>query len=294
MKNVTLVTGSGSGFGNLIAKSLAKKGEKVYASMRNITSKNKESALALTTWAAENQLDLSVIELDVTNATSVHNAIDHILEKEEHIDVVVNNAGGGGMGALESYNDEQFKKTFEVNLYGVINVTKAVIPTMRKHKKGLIINVSSAVGRFAFPLMAPYVSSKWAVEGLTQSLNAELAPVGIDAVILEPGAFPTTDFFSKMEAYSPTNNEAIREYGELAEMPEQFSAMMGDLVAAGEAPDPQMIADAVIKLVDLPAGNRPLRTVVDFMLGKEINQFNEKSDELQQLAFESFQPRSAA
>jgi len=294
MKNVTLITGSGSGFGNLIAKSLAKKGEKVYASMRNIATKNKETALALTTWAIEKKLDLYVVELDVTNASSVHRAIDQILEKEERIDVVVNNAGGGGMGALESYNDEQFKKTFEVNLYGVINVIKAVIPTMREHKKGLIINVSSTVGRFAFPLMAPYVSSKWAVEGLTQSLNAELAPVGIDAVIIEPGAFPTTDFFSKMEYYSPSNNEALTEYGDLAGMPEQFSSMMGSLVEAGEAPDPQMIADAVIKLIDLPAGNRPLRTVVDFMLGNEIRQFNEKSDKIQLLAFESFQPRDAA
>lgn len=290
MEKVIIVTGSGSGFGKLTAKTLAKKGEKVYASMRNITTKNKKNAQELTNWASDNSCKLEVIELDVTDSKSVHRAIDQILEKEGVIDVVINNAGGGGMGVLESYNDEQFKKTFDVNLFGVINVTKAVIPSMREHKKGLIINVSSAVGRFGFPLMAPYVSSKWAVEGLTQSLFAELAPVGIDAVIIEPGAFPTTDFFGKMDAYSPTNTEIIKEYGDLANMPQQFSSMMEGMVTAGEAPSPQAVADAVVELINLPAGKRPLRTVVDFMLGREISKYNEVTDDLQKLAFESFTP----
>lgn len=289
MKKIALVTGSSSGFGYLTSKTLAEKGSKVYASMRNVGSKNAEKAKELEAWASENNVELEAIELDVTDPASVKNAIDTIISKEGQLDVVVNNAGGGAMGVLESYTIDEFKKTFEVNVYGVVNVTNAVVPHMREKGSGLIINVSSTLGRFVFPLLAPYNASKWAVEGLTQTLNAELGALGVDAVIVEPGAFPTTEFFNNMGPFAPANGEVLGSYGDLAGMPQMFSEMMGNMVASGQAPDPQQVADAVSGLVETPQGQRPLRTVVDFMLQDIVTEYNEQSVALQQQAMSMFQ-----
>lgn len=288
MKKVILVTGTSTGFGNIISKTLAEEGHKVYASMRNLASKNAEKSKELRNWASENNVDLETIELDVTSEQSIKSAVDQIISTDKQIDVVINNAGGGGMGVMESFTLEEFKRTFDVNLFGVVSVCNAIIPSMRKNREGLIINVSSTVGRFAMPLMAPYVSSKWAVEGLTQTMNAELAAVGIDSVIVEPGAFPTTDFFGNSEYFSPKNQEAMANYGPLQQMPEQFSTMLQGMVKSGDAPDVKLVADACSTLINTPKGERPLRTVVDFMMAEPITEFNDKSSELQKEAMGAF------
>ncbi len=181
MKQTILITGSSSGIGKATAKLFAEKGWNVAATMRTPA---KGADLA----AIEN---IEVIQLDVTDKNSINNAVTETLEKFGRIDVVLNNAGYGTFGPLEYATDEQSRKLFDTHLFGVIDITKAVLPAMREQKSGIIFNVSSIGGSVTFPLISLYHSAKWAMEGLSESLSFELAPLGIKVKILQPGAIGT-------------------------------------------------------------------------------------------------------
>lgn len=181
MKKTVLITGASSGFGKVTAKLFHAHGWNVIATMR---SPEKETELA----ALSNVL---VSKLDVTDILSIQNTVAAGIEKFGKIDVLVNNAGYGAMGALEAATDEQVKQQFDVNFFGLIDVTKAVLPGMRQHRSGVIINVSSVGGRVTFPFCSLYHATKFAVEGLTESLQYELNPFGIRLKIVEPGGYKT-------------------------------------------------------------------------------------------------------
>ena len=277
---VILITGTSSGFGNLTAKTLAKDGHKVYATMRDSEGKNADSAKKL------NNIDnIKVLDLDVTDDNSVRETVKKIIEAEGKIDVVVNNAGISGSGLTEAYTIEQAKQMFDVNTLGPMRVDRAVLPQMRKQKSGLIIQISSVVGRIVFPYFGAYIASKFAVEAIAQTYSMELQPLGIDSVIIEPGAYPT-ELFSKMIA--PEDKEVLSEYGEMAKAPEQMFESMGEMFEGPDAPKPQYIADAVKKLVDMEAGKRPLRTVVDVMTGQIAEDLNKASDKAQAEMMKAF------
>ena len=180
MSKVILITGCSTGFGYMNSKALAQKGNTVYASMRDIEGKNAKPAAELNEWALQQGVSLKTLDLDVTNEDSIQNAVKHILSEQDGIDVLVNNAGWGSVGFIETYSTEQIKQQFEINVFGLVNVTKAVIPSMRKNRTGLIINISSIVGRAVFPMFSMYSASKHAVEGMSQSWKYELAPIGVD------------------------------------------------------------------------------------------------------------------
>jgi len=271
---VILITGTSSGFGNLTAKTLAIDGHKVYATMRDSEGKNADSAKEL------NSTDnIKVLDLDVTDDNSVRETVKKIIEAEGKIDVVVNNAGISGSGLTEAYTIEQAKQMFDVNTLGPMRVDRAVLPQMRKQKSGLIIQISSVVGRVVFPYFGAYIASKFAVEAIAQTYSMELQPLGIDSVIIEPGAYPT-ELFSKM--IGPKDKDVLSEYGEMAKAPEQMFKSMGEMFKGPDAPKPQLIADAVKKLVDMEAGKRPLRTVVDTMTGQIVEELNKASDKSQE------------
>ena len=257
-KKVVLITGTSSGFGWLAANSCAAQGHKVYATIRD--AKGRNAAKAKTLAQVEN---IEVLEVDVTNGKSVTDAIATVIEKEDRIDVLVNNAGLYATGIAETFTAEDLEKVLDVNLNGPWRTIRAVLPQMRKQGEGLIINVSSVAGRFSFPFQMAYNISKFAVEGLTECLHYEVRPLGVDVVCLQPGAFPT-DILGKIVTGSDT--AVIAKYGELANVPEQIGAGIGQMFEAMK-PNPQLIADAIVQLIDTPKGKRPLRTVVDPVTG---------------------------
>ncbi len=183
---VAIVTGSATGIGYETAVHLAKNGFHTYATMRNLQKANGITELAKT----EN-LPLSLIQLDVTDDISVTKAIDTVINESGRIDVLVNNAGYGLVGSVEDMSIEEMKAQYETNIFGVFRVTKAVLPHMRKQHGGSIVNISSIAGRIALPLYSAYVSTKFAVEGLSESMAYELEPFGIKVAIIEPGAIKT-------------------------------------------------------------------------------------------------------
>ncbi|MGZ3756017.1 MAG: SDR family oxidoreductase [Mucilaginibacter sp.] len=181
MKNTVLITGASSGFGKAAAKLFHTKGWNVIASMRSPEKETDLSALN----------GILITKLDVTDQFSIQNAVHDGIEKFGKIDVLVNNAGYGALGALEAATEDEVKKQFDVNLFGLIAVTKAILPGMREQKSGTIINVSSVGGRVTFPFSSLYHATKFAVEGLTESMQYELNPLGINLKIVEPGGYKT-------------------------------------------------------------------------------------------------------
>jgi NAD(P)-dependent dehydrogenase (short-subunit alcohol dehydrogenase family) len=185
-KNVALVTGSSSGIGFETALILARNGFHTYASMRNL-----EKSKDITQIAHKEKLPLQVVKLDVNSDTSVKDAVDQIVKENKIIDVLINNAGYGLFGSLEDTSIEEIKAQFETNFFGVIRVTQQVLPVMRKQKSGTIVNVSSVGGRIGLPCLSAYHSTKFAVEGLSESMSYELDSFGIRVVIIEPGVIRT-------------------------------------------------------------------------------------------------------
>ena len=182
MKQVAIITGCSSGIGYETSILLAKNGFKTYATMRNTDKGNKLKEIA-----EKENVDLKIIKLDVTDDHSIKNAINEIVQETNRIDVLVNNAGNNIAGAVEDLSIEEFKEQFETNFFGLIRVTKEVLPIMRKQRMGIIVNVSSIVGKMAIPLNSAYVSSKFAVEGFSESIRYELEDFGIKVILIEPG-----------------------------------------------------------------------------------------------------------
>ena len=182
MKQVAVITGCSSGIGYETSILLAKNGFKTYATMRNTDKGNKLKEIA-----EKENVDLKIIKLDVTDDHSIKNAIKEIVQETNRIDVLVNNAGNNIAGAVEDLSIEEFKEQFETNFFGLIRVTKEVLPIMRKQRMGIIVNVSSIVGKMAIPLNSAYVSSKFAVEGFSESIRYELEDFGIKVILIEPG-----------------------------------------------------------------------------------------------------------
>jgi NAD(P)-dependent dehydrogenase (short-subunit alcohol dehydrogenase family) len=212
MKNsqkVAIVTGCSSGFGMQAAITLANVGYYVIATIRNMKKDNELRALATESGVMEN---INITQLDVTDEQSVE-AFAKTIKQFEKVDVLVNNAGYACAGFLEELPLETVKKQFETNLFGVVAITKLVIPYMRKQQSGHIINMSSISGLVGFPGLSPYVSSKHALEGLSESLRLELSPFQIKVVVIEPGSFKTNIWsirdelqFSKTSPYSAMGN----------------------------------------------------------------------------------------
>jgi len=207
MKKTVLITGASSGFGKAAAKLFDTNNWNVIATMRS-----PEKETELTTLS-----DVFITKLDVTDNLSIQNAVAAGIEKFGKIDVLVNNAGYGALGVFEAATEEQVKQQFDVNLFGLIAVTKAVLPGMRQQKSGTIINVSSVGGRVTFPFSSLYHATKFAVEGLTESMQYELNPLGIRFKIIEPGGYKTEfagrsmTLFSAdgLDEYQPALNKFI-------------------------------------------------------------------------------------
>lgn len=185
-KKVAVVTGSSSGIGLETSLLLARNGFYTYVTMRNL-----DKSKTITDLKQKEKLSLEVLKLDVTTDESVKEAIHRITNEQGRIDVLVNNAGYALVGPFEELSIEEFKEQFETNVFGVIRVTQSVLPIMRRQKCGTIVNISSIAGKIGFPLTSAYVSSKFALEGLCESMACEVEQFGIKVILIEPGVIKT-------------------------------------------------------------------------------------------------------
>lgn len=192
IQKVAVITGSSSGIGLETALMLARNGFTTYATMRT-----PEKDVMIRNAGEKENLPIKVIQLDVTDINSVRNAIDRINSEAGRIDTLVNNAGYALVGAFEDLSMEEIKSQYETNLFGVIKVTQSVLPTMRRQRSGRILNLSSGAGIFGYPGGSAYVSTKFAIEGLSESIAYELEPFGIKVILIEPG-FIQTNFANAM------------------------------------------------------------------------------------------------
>lgn len=268
MKNV-IITGTSNGFGHKAAKDFADKGYQVFATMRNPEGKNANAKANL-----ENHSNhITVVDMDVTSNESVEQAMDVIMAKAENIDILINNAGIMYIGITEAFSVEQARFQMETNYFGAIRVIQAVLPSMRKEKSGLIINTSSLVGRMSPPFFGTYTATKHALEGYTQALRYEVSPFGVDVALVEPGPFGTGLLAS---GQVPAHAEVLETYGELAGVPAAMGEEFSKMLQSEDAPDPQWVVDAYVKLAELPQGERPTRTVVGITWGTdEINELTQ-------------------
>jgi NAD(P)-dependent dehydrogenase (short-subunit alcohol dehydrogenase family) len=210
---VAVVTGSSSGIGFETSLLLAKNGFFTYATMRNLDKSNKIIDLKL-----KEKLPLEVLELDVTDDKSVKEAIEMIANEQGTVNVLVNNAGYALVGPLEELSIQEFKEQFETNVFGAIRVTQAVLPIMRKQRHGTIVNISSIAGRIGFPLTSAYVSSKFALEGLSESMAYEIDQFGITVILIEPGVIKTNfDHNLKLGKKVSTTNDRNSPYADITE-----------------------------------------------------------------------------
>ena len=185
-QKVAVVTGSSSGLGYEISLMLARNGFLKYATMRNLNkSENIKSV------ASKENLPIRINQLDVTDDVSVKNTVQAILSETGRIDVLVNNAGYVLNGAFEDLAMDEIKTQYDTNVFGLIRTTQTVLPIMRRQKSGIIVNISSGAGRFGYPGQSAYISTKFAVEGLSESMSYELEPFGIKVVVVEPGVIRT-------------------------------------------------------------------------------------------------------
>src|SRR5437588_1455947 len=282
MAQTILVTGSTSGLGRLTVETLARQGYRVFAGMRAAAGKNAPAAEELRALAQREQLALHIVEIDVTDATSVERAIKAIIETTGRLDVVVNNAGVSYSGPLEAFTPEQVRQQFETNVFSVLRVNRAVLPQMREQGSGLLLQIGSISGRLALPFLGLYGATKFALEGLTESYRYELAPFGIDAAIIEPGTYPTTISANRQVA-ADTERFALYQAGIDA-----FTVPFYAENRSATPPDPQEVADAVASVIAQPAGERPLRTVVAPVAQRRAPQaLNDAATQAKQSFFEA-------
>lgn len=256
-----LITGCSSGFGLNAAKYLARQGHPVYATMRNVGSTNQSVARDLRAFADIEGVSLTVEEMDVTSDKSVEAAVAEM----PVVDVVINNAGLGYGGPVESFTSVQVLQQLDLNIVGTFRVAKAVLPGMRERKRGLIIQVSSTAGRAAFPGFGVYHASKWGLEGMSEAMRYELAPLGIDVVIVEPGPFSTNFFGNIVEG---ADGERASAYGHVAAFGEGFTQMVTEAFENEDAPtDPMVVVETFERLIEMAPGERPLRTIAGLDFG---------------------------
>jgi NAD(P)-dependent dehydrogenase (short-subunit alcohol dehydrogenase family) len=279
MKNI-IITGSSSGFGFKAAKDFADKGNKVFATMRKPDGKNAEKKAELEGHSS----NIKVLDMDVTDDTSVKNAINAVLAEASNIDIVINNAGIMYLGITEAFSVEQAKFQMETNYFGAIRVMQAVLPNMRKSGAGLIINTSSLVGRMSPPFFGTYTATKHALEGYSQALRYEVSPFGVDIVLVEPGPFGTGLLAS---GQAPAHSEVLETYGELAGVPTTMGENFAQMLQSEDAPDPQWVVDAYLKLAEMPTGKRPTRTVVGITWG--VDEINELTQSIQDRVLKEMQ-----
>jgi NAD(P)-dependent dehydrogenase (short-subunit alcohol dehydrogenase family) len=255
---VVVVTGASSGFGKLTVLELARRGHTVIATMRDVEGRNGPIRSELIDTAKAEGNPLQVLEMDVADDASVNAAINAVIARHGRIDALINNAGTMFVGITEAYTIEDVERQFAVNFFGAARADRAVLPHMRAAGGGLLVHVTSLMGRLIFPFFGVYSASKFALEALAESYRYELSSFGIDSVIVEPGPFPSNLLPSSPE---PSDDRVLASYGQVAAIPGHIKASSNQAHDPAHPPRPQLVADAIARLVEATE-RRPLRTVV--------------------------------
>jgi len=278
-KQVVLITGSSTGFGRLFVDTLARKGHTVFATMRDPGGRNAKNASEIGTLAEKDSLPIHVLELDVTDDASVDRAVGAAVAKAGRIDVAINNAGYYLSGLEEAVTTEQARRLMDTNFLGPVRVNRAVLPHMRRQRSGVLIHVSSGAGRVVIPSAGFYCASKFALEALAEAYSYELAAQGIESVILEPGQYETPVFGNTVKAADEARTST---YGAAQELPAKINAALSS--TAGNA---QEVADAVLRIIETPAGEKQLR----YFIGPQdfgVDEINALSKQVQGKVLEAF------
>jgi len=269
MEKVAVVTGTSSGIGFESALALAREGYYTYATMRDITKSDKIKELG-----QKENLKIDVLELDVDDENSVKTAIQKILDQKQRIDVLVNNAGWALWGCVEDVSVDEFKAQFDTNFFSIIRLIQEVGPTMRKQGSGTIVNVSSVVGRIGFPASPAYISSKFALEGLSESLRFELAPFGVNVVIIEPGVIKT-NFMKNLRMAKKAESDTV--YRDITDKVVSGVKMMAEM-----GTHPKEVADTIVKAVK---DEKPLPR---YIVGNDASMFLEAKKSKTDIEFENY------
>ena len=269
MESVALVTGCSSGIGLETAIALGREGHFTYATMRDV----KKSG-SLDKIVNDEGLPIKVLELDVDSEKSVDDAIAKIMEEKGRVDTLINNAGWGMWGAVEDVSIEEFKQQFETNFFSIIRLIQKVAPIMRKQKSGNIVNVSSVAGKIGFPVSPAYISSKFALEGLSECIRFELGPFGINVIIIEPGVIKT-NFFDSMKMAKKSNSDSV--YNEITSKVVSGVKMMAEM-----GTEPKEVADTIIKSIN---EEKPLPR---YIVGNDAIMFLEAKKMKTDIEFENY------
>ncbi len=235
---VVLITGCSSGFGLLSALHFARKGDRVFASMRDPAK-----GAALEEVARKENLAIEIVQLDVTDEQSVANAVRKVIDTAGRIDVLVNNAGIGAHGPIEETDDAEVREIFDTNFFGALRTIRHVAPKMREQRSGTIANVSSLAGRVPPPFGGVYSASKFALEAASESLYFELHPFGVRVLLIEPGGFETNIEQTRRVA------RRFTEGSPYVDLERRFSEALTRLPAAAARGDPQVVAETVYNAV---------------------------------------------
>ena len=269
MENVALVTGCSSGIGLETAVALAREGHFTFATMRNL-----KKVEALEKIVKDENLPISILELDVDNKESMDNAIEKIIEQKGRIDTLVNNAGWGMWGTVEDVSIDEFKEQFETNFFSIVRMIQKIAPVMRKQKSGSIVNVSSVAGRIGFPVSPAYISSKFALEGLSECLRFELSPFGINVITIEPGVIKT-NFFDSMKMAKRSDSNSV--YNDITSKVISGVKMMAEM-----GTDPKEVANAILKSIN---DKNPLPR---YIVGNDAMMFLEAKKMKTDIEFENY------
>lgn len=263
MSTIVLVTGASSGFGRMTANALARAGHTVFASMRETTGRNAAQVADVEKYSRDNAVDLRALELDVGSQASVDAGVKHIIDTFGRIDVIVHNAGHMVFGPAEAFTPEQFAELYDINVLSTQRVNRAVLPHMRKQRRGLLIWVSSSSSAGGTPpYLSPYFAAKAGMDALAVQYARELSRWGIETSIVVPGAYTRgTNHF--LHAGKPADHARVAEYeaGPYAGFAEQIQAAFGRIVP--DDADPRAVADAIVNVVATPFGARPFRVHID-------------------------------
>ena len=269
MEKIAVITGSSSGIGLETVLALAREGYYTYATMRDITKSDKIKEIK-----QKENLKIDVLELDVDNENSAKTAIRQILDQKQRIDVLVNNAGWGLWGCVEDVSVDEFKAQFETNFFSIIRLIQEVTPTMRKQGSGTIVNVSSVAGRIGFPASPAYISSKFALEGLSESLRLEMAPFGVNVVIIEPGVIKT-NFLNPMKMSKRSESDTV--YRDITVKVTSGVKMMAEM-----GTHPKEVADTIVKAI---RNEKPLPR---YIVGNDASMFLEARKNKTDIEFENY------
>jgi len=280
MKNV-LITGAAGGFGMITIDALLAAGYKVTGAMRDTNGRNKAAAETLIKKGA------FVVDIDVTNDESVVEGVSRAVAQMGGIDILINNAGLGAGGIQEAFTADDWKKVFDVNVFGVQRMTRAVLPFMKQQRHGLLMLISSLSARLSVPFQGPYSPSKWAAEALAESYRTEVSNLGIESCIVEPGGFPT-DFIGSL--LQPADKDRTSDYGDVKDLPGALLAAVKGVFEANPEQRPELVSDAIIGLIQMPHGQRPMRTEVDRMfMGDLVAPLNKQLEAANGEVYKAFQ-----